>query len=128
GVHINEIAARVAPGQRWLKQVVAEMGGKDAIIVDSTADLEQASAGIVSSAFGFQGQKCSACSRVIADAAVYDEVVEQVARRAERLHVGPVTAFDTDLGPVADAAQFSKVSDYIDIGRREGRLVAGGET
>jgi 1-pyrroline-5-carboxylate dehydrogenase len=117
----------VQPGQRWLKRVVAEMGGKDAIVVDESADIEQAAAGITASAFGFQGQKCSACSRVIADAAVYDEIVERVARRAEALRVGPPTAPDTDLGPVADAAQFQKVGEYIDIGRREARLVAGGE-
>jgi 1-pyrroline-5-carboxylate dehydrogenase len=127
GVHINELAARVATGQRWLKRVVAEMGGKDAIVVDASADPEQAAAGIVASAFGFQGQKCSACSRVIADAALYDEVVERVGARAERLRVGPATAFDSDLGPVADAGQFAKISEYLAVGRREGRLVAGGE-
>src|SRR5207248_8358766 len=82
GVHINEVAARLVPGQRWLKRVVAEMGGKDAIIVDGSADLDQAVIGVVSSAFGFQGQKCSACSRVIADEAVYGELVERVAARA----------------------------------------------
>jgi len=127
GIHINELGAKVQPGQCWLKRVIAEMGGKDAIVVDGSADVEQAVAGITASAFGFQGQKCSACSRVIADTAVYDEVVERVARRAEALRVGSPRSLDSDLGPVADASQFKKVAEYIEIGRREARLVAGGE-
>jgi 1-pyrroline-5-carboxylate dehydrogenase len=127
GIHINELGAKVQPGQRWLKRVVAEMGGKDAIVVEASADVEQAVAGITASAFGFQGQKCSACSRVIADATLYEEIVERVARRAEALRVGPPTSPNSDLGPVADAAQFRKIGEYIDIGRREARLVAGGE-
>ncbi len=128
GVHINELAGRVAPGQRWLKRVVAEMGGKDAIVVHASADLDQAISGITTSAFGFQGQKCSACSRVIAEAAVYDRVVEAVAERAEQLRLAPAWRFDTDVGPVVDASQFRKVTEYIEIGRGEGRLVAGGES
>jgi 1-pyrroline-5-carboxylate dehydrogenase len=127
GVHIYELAARVAPGQRWLKRVVAEMGGKDAIVVHASADVEQAIAGITASAFGFQGQKCSACSRVIADATLYDRVVEGVADRAEKLRLGPARLHETEVGPVVDAAQFRKVTEYITIGRAEGRLVAGGE-
>lgn len=127
GVHISEVAARVQPGQRWIKRVIAEMGGKNAIIVDATADLDDAALGITASAFGFQGQKCSACSRVIAHGSVYDEVVERVARRAESLRVGPAKLYETDVGPLADRAQFRKVCDYIGIGRKEGRLVAGGE-
>jgi 1-pyrroline-5-carboxylate dehydrogenase len=127
GIHINELGAKVQPGQRWLKRVIAEMGGKDAIVVDASADVEQAVAGIAASAFGFQGQKCSACSRVIVDERVYDEIVERVARRAEALRVGPARLHENDLGPVADGSQFKKISEYIDIGRREARLVAGGE-
>ena len=127
GIHINEVGARVEPGQRWLKRVVAEMGGKDAIVVDASADVEQAVAGITASAFGFQGQKCSACSRAIVDVRLYDEVVERVARRAEALRVGPPQLYDSEIGPVADAAQFNKIGEYIGIGRREARLVAGGE-
>jgi 1-pyrroline-5-carboxylate dehydrogenase len=128
GVHINELAARVAPGQRWLKRVMAEMGGKDAIVVHASADVEQAIAGITASAFGFQGQKCSACSRVIADAALYDRVVEGVAAGAEKLRLGPARLSETQVGPVVDESQFRKVSEYVEIGRGEGRLVAGGET
>jgi 1-pyrroline-5-carboxylate dehydrogenase len=127
GVHIYELAARVAPGQRWLKRVVAEMGGKDAIIVHASADVDQAVAGITASAFGFQGQKCSACSRVIADATLYDRVVEGVAAGAEKLRLGPAKLSETEVGPVVDAAQFRKVNEYLEIGRGEGRLAAGGE-
>ena len=72
GLRINEVAAKTAPGQRWIKRVIAEMGGKDAIVVAADADLDAAVAGVVASAFGFAGQKCSACSRAIVDAAVYD--------------------------------------------------------
>jgi 1-pyrroline-5-carboxylate dehydrogenase len=127
GVQIYELAARVAPGQRWLKRVVAEMGGKDAIIVHASADVDQAVAGITASAFGFQGQKCSACSRVIADATLYDRVVDGVAAGAEKLRLGPAKLYETEVGPVVDAAQFRKVTEYLEIGRGEGRLVAGGE-
>jgi len=128
GVHINELAARLTPGQRWIKRVVAEMGGKDAIVVHSTADVEAAIAGITASAFGYQGQKCSACSRVIAESSVYDRVVAGVVERAEQLRLGQAKRFETEVGPVVDASQFRKVSEYIAIGRGEGRLVAGGET
>ncbi|MEA2641090.1 MAG: 1-pyrroline-5-carboxylate dehydrogenase [Chloroflexota bacterium] len=127
GVHINELAAKVQPGQKWLKRVVAEMGGKDAIVVDQSADLELAASGIVASAFGFQGQKCSAASRVIADVHLYDELVERVARRTEALRVGPAREQSTDVGPVVDRSQYRKVVEYIGIGRGEGRVVAGGE-
>ncbi|MBM2810867.1 MAG: delta-1-pyrroline-5-carboxylate dehydrogenase, partial [Chloroflexi bacterium] len=128
GVHINELAAKVQPGQKWLKRVVAEMGGKDAIVVDSSADLDAAAAGIVASAFGFQGQKCSAASRVIVDSSVYERIVRDVADRAEALRVGPARQKDSGLGPVADGSQFRKVNEYVEIGRGEGRLVAGGES
>ncbi len=127
GVHIYGAAARVPAGQIWLKRVIAEMGGKNAIIVDSSGDVDLAVPNIVASAFGFQGQKCSACSRVIADASVYEEVVERVAQGAEALRVGPAKDFATNVGPLADASQFRKVTEYIRTGRQQGRLVAGGE-
>jgi 1-pyrroline-5-carboxylate dehydrogenase len=127
GIRIWEEAAKVRPGQRWLKRVVAEMGGKDAIVVDDTADLDAAAEGIVASAFGFQGQKCSACSRVIAVGPVYDEVVRRVAERAKQLRVGDPRDPSINLGPVADARQFQKVTSYVDLGKREARLVAGGD-
>ncbi|HLH26336.1 MAG TPA: L-glutamate gamma-semialdehyde dehydrogenase [Chloroflexota bacterium] len=127
GVHIYERAARVGSGQRWLKRVVAEMGGKNAIVVDTTADLEAAAAGIVASAYGFQGQKCSACSRVVALAEVHDRLLEQVAERTWALRVGPAADPETNVAALVDRGQYEKVLDYIGVGRGEGRLVCGGE-
>ena len=89
GLRINELAAKTQPGQRWIKRVIAEMGGKDAIIVDSDADLEKAADGVVASAFGYQGQKCSACSRAIVDERVYDTFLGLVKKKTEALTVGP---------------------------------------
>ena len=126
GIRIWEEAAKVRPGQRWLKRVVAEMGGKDAIVVDDSADLDAAADGIVASAFGFQGQKCSACSRVIAVELVYQQVVEKVADRTKALRMGDPRDPTIQVGPVADARQFAKVNSYIALGRKEARLVAGG--
>ncbi len=89
GLRINELAAKPRKGQIWIKRVVAEMGGKDAIIVDREADLESAVTGVVQSAFGYQGQKCSACSRAIVDDAVYDEFVEKLKLKVAAITVGP---------------------------------------
>src|SRR5690606_7460328 len=88
GLHINEQAAKTREGQIWIKRVVAEMGGKDAIVVADDADLDSAASGVVSAAFGFQGQKCSACSRLIVDEKVHDELLEKVAKLTEALNVG----------------------------------------
>lgn len=126
GVRIYERAAKVQPGQIWLKRVVAEMGGKDAIVVDEGADYDAAANGIVQAAFGFQGQKCSAASRVIGVGAAYDAVLERVVERTRRLVLGPATDLAVDVGPVIDEAAYRKILDYIEVGRREGRLVAGG--
>ena len=126
GIRIWEEAAKVRPGQQWLKRVVAEMGGKDAIVVDASGDLDQAAEAIVASAFGFQGQKCSACSRVIAVAPVYDALVDRVAERTRALRVGDPAEPATQVGPVADAHQFAKVVSYLELGQREARLVVGG--
>ncbi|HEV7666473.1 MAG TPA: L-glutamate gamma-semialdehyde dehydrogenase [Chloroflexota bacterium] len=127
GTHIYELAARVQPGQRWLKRVVAEMGGKDAIIVDDTADLDAAAEGIAMSAYGFQGQKCSAASRAIVLEPVYQEVLGKVARRAEALRLGPAVDPASQIAAVIDESQFQKVLSYVELGQREGRLVVGGE-
>ncbi|MBE3595929.1 MAG: L-glutamate gamma-semialdehyde dehydrogenase [Hydrogenibacillus sp.] len=127
GVRIYERAAKVKPGQKWLKRVVAEMGGKDAIIVDETADLDAAAAGIVTSAFGFQGQKCSACSRAIVVESVYDEVLRRVVEKAKALTQGDPKDPSNVLGPVIDRSAYEKIMSYIEIGKREGRLVLGGE-
>lgn len=125
GLRINKLAAEDRPGQIWIKRVVAEMGGKDGIVVDETADLDAAAQAIVVSAFGFQGQKCSAGSRAIVVEAVYDEVVEKVAELTRGLAVGlPERNFA--VGPVIDESSYDKILSYIEIGRSEGRLVAGG--
>ncbi|MBI3858325.1 MAG: L-glutamate gamma-semialdehyde dehydrogenase [Planctomycetes bacterium] len=126
GVRIHERAAKVQPGQKWLKRTVIEMGGKDAIVVDEDADLESAASGIVASAFGYQGQKCSACSRAILVETVYDRVLELVVAKTRALKVGDVRDPDTQMGAVIDENQLAKVLSYIAAGKREGRLVAGG--
>lgn len=126
GLRINKLAAEIAPGQKWIKRVIAEMGGKDGIVVDSEADLDEAAAGIVASAFGFQGQKCSACSRVIIVKDVYDAIVEKVAAKTKALKVGPASDQTVNMGPVVDESAYNKVLSYIEIGKQEGRLVAGG--
>ena len=125
GLRINETAAKLAPGQLWLKRVFLELGGKDGLIVDETADLEAAALGTVQSAFGFQGQKCSAASRLIVVDKVADLVVERVVERARRLSVGPAEE-NPDMGPVASAQQENTVRKYLDIGQGEGKLVLGG--
>jgi 1-pyrroline-5-carboxylate dehydrogenase len=128
GVRIYERAAKLQPGQRWLKRVTAEMGGKDAIIVNADADLEAAIEGIVTSAFGFQGQKCSACSRAIIHRDVYDHVVSGVVERTAALvSVGPATEGNATVGAVVDQQQYDSILRYIEIGKQEARLVHGGE-
>ena len=128
GVRIYERAAKLQPGQRWLKRVTAEMGGKDAIIVDQDADLAAAAEGIVTSAFGFSGQKCSACSRAIIHQDVYDEIVERVvARTKELVTVGSGRSGEHTVGAVVDETQYRSILSYIEVGKQEGRLVHGGE-
>lgn len=127
GLRIHERAARTQPGQKWMKRVIAEMGGKDAIIVDSEADLELAADMIVTSAFGFSGQKCSACSRAIIHEKVYDAVLHKVVERTQKLRVADPAAASTNIGPVIDAAAYQKIVEYIGIGKSEGRLVTGGQ-
>jgi 1-pyrroline-5-carboxylate dehydrogenase len=127
GLHINEEAAKAQKGQLWIKRVVAEMGGKDAIIVDrETANLDEAASAVVASAFGFQGQKCSACSRLIVDEAIYDQFVPLVAEKTKALRIGPPEAPDSQVGPVVNKKAMQKIQEYIERGKVEGRLVAGG--
>lgn len=125
GIRINKMAAEVVPGQIWLKRVVAEMGGKDSILVDNEADLDAAAQGIVDSAFGFQGQKCSACSRAVVVEDVYDALVEKVVEKVNRLKVGPAREYGNAMGPVVDEKSYQKVLEYIEIGKTEGTLVSG---
>lgn len=126
GQMINLNAAKIQKGQIWLKRVIAEMGGKDAILVDNDADLELASESIVKSAFGFSGQKCSACSRAIIHEDVYDQVLAKVKEKTEALTVGDPVHFNHFMGPLNDEKAFEKVTKYIEIGKQEGRLLAGG--
>lgn len=128
GTRIYERAAKVHKGQKWLKRVVAEMGGKDTIIVDKDADLDLAARSIVSSAYGFSGQKCSACSRAVIHQDVYDQVKERVVQLTRELKVGDPAEYETFVGPVIDDIQFRKIRDYIEIGKQEGKLLIGGET
>jgi 1-pyrroline-5-carboxylate dehydrogenase len=126
GLRIFERASKHQPGQRWLKRSILEMGGKDAVVVDETADLEAAADGIVASAFGFQGQKCSAGSRAIVVDQVYDQVLQKVIEKTKKLTVGDITRPDIYMGPVVDENALKKIVDYIEIGKGEGRLVVGG--
>ena len=127
GCHINEHAAKISEGQRWIKRVVAEMGGKNAIIVDSTADIRKAAQGIASSAFTFQGQKCSACSRAIVMSDVYEELVAEVAECAKELmeHQGSGES-NAPMGPVINQGAYDRINGYIEVAREEGTVVYGG--
>ncbi|HSK20997.1 MAG TPA: L-glutamate gamma-semialdehyde dehydrogenase [Longimicrobiales bacterium] len=127
GMRIYERAAKVHPGQIWLKRTILEMGGKDAIVVDETGDVDAAAQGIVAAAFGFQGQKCSACSRAIIVDEVYDEVLEKVVAGARKLTQGDPADRSNFMGAVIDEKAFGKISEYIEIGKEEGRLVLGGD-
>jgi len=127
GLRINELAARTQPGQVWIKRVIAEMGGKDAIVVDADCDLDKAVEGVAVSAFGYQGQKCSACSRAIVDTKVYAPFLEKLAARVKTIRIGPVDDPDNYMGPVISAAARKTILEYVEAGRREGRLIAGGE-
>ncbi len=126
GLRINELAAKTSPGQIWIKRVVAEMGGKDTIVVDETADLDAAAEGIVVSAFGYSGQKCSACSRAVIVESVYDQLLDKIAERTSQLTVGAVKTNNFFTGPVASKKQFDSINNYIEIGKQEGRVVVGG--
>ncbi len=126
GLGIFEKASKLQTGQIWLKRTILEMGGKDGIIVDETADLVAAAEGVVESAFGFQGQKCSACSRLIAHEAIYDELLDRVVARARELTLGDTTTPENFyMGAVIDENAHKKISDYVRVGRGEGRLVLG---
>lgn len=125
GIHINELAAKVQPGQIWLKRVVAEMGGKDSIIVDRECDLDEAVKGVVASSFGFQGQKCSACSRAIVDQAVYKEFVKKLKDEVDKIKVGPAEQ-NYRMGPVINKGAQDNIYKYIETGKKEGKLLCGG--
>jgi len=125
GLHINELAARTAEGQIWIKRVVAEMGGKNAIIVDKSADVAAAVEGVLSSAFTLQGQKCSACSRVIVHQEVVDSFVEQLTAKVGALKHGTGQE-NADVGPVISQPAFDNIAAYIEYGKKEAQLICGG--
>ncbi len=129
GLHINEEAAKTQPGQLWIKRVVAEMGGKDAIIVDRDwSNLDEAATAVVASAFGFQGQKCSACSRLIVDDAIYDKLVPLVVEKTKALRVGAPEDGSSQFGPVVNEPAMRKIKEFIEKGKAEGgKLLTGGE-
>ncbi len=126
GLQINTLAAKTPPGQIWIKRVIAEMGGKDFIIVNQDADLDSAALGVAQSAFGFQGQKCSACSRAIVHQAVYDEFLKRLIPRVQALQLGPTDDPAHNLGPVINAGAQKNILGYIEKGKQEGRLLTGG--
>jgi 1-pyrroline-5-carboxylate dehydrogenase len=128
GLRINELAAKPQKGQIWIKRVVAEMGGKDAIVVDRETDLDRAVNGVLVSAFGYQGQKCSACSRAIVDAAIYDEFLDRLTKRVAQIRVGAAEDPRNYMGPVINAHAKESIVGYIETGKGEGRLIAGEET
>jgi 1-pyrroline-5-carboxylate dehydrogenase len=127
GLRISELSAKAPQGQIWIKRTVLEMGGKDAIIVDDEADLDSAVDGVLVSAFGFQGQKCSACSRAIVSEKIYKEFVDKLAGRVKTLKVGPSEDFGNYMGPVVNEKAMKGILDYIEVGKKEGRLIAGGK-
>jgi len=126
GLRISEQSSRKQPGQMWIKRTVLEMGGKDAIVVDDEADLDSAVEGVAMSAFGYQGQKCSACSRAIVSEKLYDRFLERLVERVKKIHVGNVEDPANFMGPVINKAAMQTILDYIETGKKEGRLVAGG--
>jgi 1-pyrroline-5-carboxylate dehydrogenase len=126
GLRISQLAGQTVEGQQWIKRIVIEMGGKDAIIVDRNCDFESAVEGILSSAFGFQGQKCSACSRVIIDKDHYYKMIEKLKAHTESMVVGPAEKPDTQLGPVINESALKNTEAYIAIGKKEANLITGG--
>jgi 1-pyrroline-5-carboxylate dehydrogenase len=125
GLDIHERAAKTRPGQIWIKRTILEMGGKDSILVCADADFDAAVDGVVAAAFGFSGQKCSACSRAIIEAPIYDLFVERLRERVPQLKVGDPTR-NPNMGPVINKAALDTMLGFVETGRKEGRLIAGG--
>jgi 1-pyrroline-5-carboxylate dehydrogenase len=125
GLDINQRAAKPQPGQKWIKRTILEMGGKDSIIVDADANLDAAVEGVAQAAFGFQGQKCSACSRAIVDEKIYDVFLERLKDRVAKITVGDPTE-NKPMGPVVNEKAMQSILNYIEVGKKEGRLIHGG--
>jgi len=126
GIRLYGQAAKVQPGQIWLKRVIAEMGGKNAVVVDESADLDEAVAAAVVSGYGFQGQKCSAGSRLVVHERRYRDVLDAFVTKVRDLKIGPAKD-NFEAGPVINGRAMETIMDYIAVGKREGRLAAGGE-
>jgi len=126
GLHINKSAATQAPGQIWIKRTVLEMGGKDAMIVNDDADIDAAVEGTVQAAFGFQGQKCSACSRLILHEKIYDQFIDKLIPKVKALEIGDPTE-NKKVGPVVNETSMKSILGYIEHGKKDGRLLAGGK-
>src|SRR5437773_1126101 len=127
GLRVNERAAKVHEGQIWIKRVVAEMGGKDAIVVADDANLDEAAMGVVQAAFGFQGQKCSACCRAIIDAKVYEPMLERIVAQTAKIKLGDPTDSTATMSAVINEKAFKTINSYIEKGKSEGgRILIGG--
>jgi 1-pyrroline-5-carboxylate dehydrogenase len=127
GLHIVEEAGKHREGQIWIKRVIAEMGGKNGIIVEDDANIDSAVQGCLHSAFGFQGQKCSALSRLFLNEKIYDEFIDKFVKKVSEIKIGPTKYFENYLGPVINENSFKKIISYIEIGKKEGKLILGGE-
>jgi 1-pyrroline-5-carboxylate dehydrogenase len=127
GLRISELAGKAVPGQMWIKRTVLEMGGKDGIVVDEEADIDAAVEGTVQAAFGYQGQKCSACSRAIVSEKIYDTFVQKLVERTKKITVGPSDDPNNYMGPVVSQSAMKTILDYIEVGKREGKLLTGGK-
>src|SRR5271166_3986879 len=127
GLLISENAGKKVPGQIWIKRTVLEMGGKDSIIVDAEGDVDSAVEGVAQAAFGYQGQKCSACSRAIVSEKVFDTFVQKLVERAKKISVGPSEDPANYMGPVVSEIAMKTIFGYIDLAKKEGKLLTGGE-
>jgi 1-pyrroline-5-carboxylate dehydrogenase len=127
GLRISELAGKTVPGQIWIKRTVLEMGGKDGIVVDEEADIDAAVEGTAQAAFGYQGQKCSACSRVIVSERIYDTFVQKLVERTKKITVGPSDDPNNYMGPVVSQSAMKTILDYIEVGKKEGKLLTGGK-
>jgi 1-pyrroline-5-carboxylate dehydrogenase len=125
GLRINHVAATTQPGQIWIKRTILEMGGKDAIIVDADANIDAAVEGVAASAFGFQGQKCSACSRLILDEKIYDGFLQKLKARVEKITLGDPTE-NPGMAAVINEGSMKSILEYIEQGKKDGRLLTGG--
>jgi len=126
GLRISELAGKTVPGQIWIKRTVLEMGGKDSIIVDEEGDVDAAVEGVAQAAFGYQGQKCSACSRAIVSEKIYDTFVQKLVDRTKKIAVGPSDDPNNYMGPVVSKSAMNTILNYIEVGKKEGKLVHGG--